>query len=469
MPKGSLLDPKRTFTHPLKPIPLNESTNENTFLIIDDIYKRQLGLKEEDPSFASNYRIAVGDLKTLLRIQSVQNIRVTTSLSNSLPYDRLDWMIPNMGLFHLQLNLLRLIHKAHWGLSAKEYYPDSTDFSTLSWMADVLQRSKVEDAALFFPIEELVIHSYHVRVIAMFIPLVCQVTETPRAEITAESIKEYLKRLSPYRYRKILERVYDGIENTSMEPDPQGRIDDEWQNHIRFMRHTEVYLLLKWSISHGDLVLLRQALRLCCVIFQAPSGHAGNYGRELIRFLHWVDSSASDRELQDTILANTLVNPRGASDSFHPLDLHLEHQNGTIQVSLNEHRSSFDKLEHIYRVALNIPVYQLIQTVVENRFGTYNKSKHHFKDAAQDILNAAFELSEDSIIPREDRVRAFAAPDLFDEGYKHLPKNGTKYNRSRDLQWVDEEFADENMNENEQSVEDLPSHEIVNEYVTVLI
>jgi hypothetical protein len=93
-----------------------------------------------------------------------------------------------MGLFHLQLNLLRLIHRAHWGLSAKEYYPDSTDFSTLSWMADVLQRSKVEDAALFFPIEELVLHSYHVRVIAMFIPLVCQVTETTRTEVTIDSV-----------------------------------------------------------------------------------------------------------------------------------------------------------------------------------------------------------------------------------------------------------------------------------------
>ena len=74
-------------------------------------------------------------------------------------------------------------------------------------------------------------------------------------------------------------------------------LDDEWRNHMLFIRHTQAYLLLKWSISHGNIRLLRQALRQFCVIFQSKQAKAGDYARDLIRYLHWVDSSATDTVL----------------------------------------------------------------------------------------------------------------------------------------------------------------------------
>jgi hypothetical protein len=49
-----------------------------------------------DKNFETHFLRTVGDLKTNNRIISVQNIRLETSNENFLPYDRLQWVIPNM-------------------------------------------------------------------------------------------------------------------------------------------------------------------------------------------------------------------------------------------------------------------------------------------------------------------------------------------------------------------------------------
>jgi len=112
---------------------------------------------------------------------------------------------------------------------------------------------------------------------------------------------------------------------------------------VLFMRHTQTYLLLKWAISHGDIGLLRQALRQCCVIFQSKQASTGNYARDLIRYLHWVDSSATDKVLQDSILSSALINPSGRPDGFIPVDRHLEALNGDIRTHMMDDRSSYSK------------------------------------------------------------------------------------------------------------------------------
>jgi hypothetical protein len=443
MPELDPLPASRTFSVPLQPIFRNESTNENTLLIIDDIYLRQLGFRKENEIFNKAYMIVNGDLKTLLRVQSVQNIRAGTSTAESPPYDGFDWIIPNPGLFHLQLNLLRLIHRAHWGAAAGEpQEPD--DFSTLQWAADSLNRSNVREAALMEPLEELIIHSYQARIVAALIRAAHRVVGFSWKDFHRETVEEYLAILDERAYRALLSQIYKEVNERPSGLDASGRLDDEWQNHIRFIQHTQIYLLLKWSIKHADLKLLRQSLRLCCIIFQAPSGAAGNYARELIRYLNWVDTDATEKELQDAILANALVNPGGRKDSFYPFDRHLEHLNLQIRNSLNDHRAAFDRSAFISRAALNSPYHQIVKDAVENVFGLYNNSIHKDKSAADDILNTAYALAEHSMIKKPNRLRLYNAPDLFHEGLSALGEAAVKFNARNGLQWEEGEFDDEN-------------------------
>lgn len=64
---------------------------------------------------------------------------------------------------------------------------------------------------------------------------------------------------------------------------------------------------------------------------QAPSASKPKYARALLRQIHIMDTNAADLVLQDTYLANALVNPRGLSYNFYEMDLLLEHQNSEFK------------------------------------------------------------------------------------------------------------------------------------------
>ena len=60
----------------------------------------------------------------------------------------------------------------------------------------------------------------------------------------------------------------------------------------------EAYLTLCYSIKHGDIGLLRGAMREVCIILQAPSANKPKYAREMLRQLHIMDTTASNPILQ---------------------------------------------------------------------------------------------------------------------------------------------------------------------------
>jgi hypothetical protein len=107
------LEVQRTYNISLYPIFKNESTNENTVLIIDNIFIRHLDIKVDHRHYGEYYKIIVGDQKILARIRSYQRLRQRYALKTPLPYDTLQWIILNKNIFYLQLNFLRMIHHVH--------------------------------------------------------------------------------------------------------------------------------------------------------------------------------------------------------------------------------------------------------------------------------------------------------------------------------------------------------------------
>ena len=129
----------------------DESTTSNNIQIVKDIYVRQFNMEETKPEFETTLRLVGGDLKTWSRIQSAKQLRSDIS---EQAFDRFDWLLPSLGLWHLRLNMLQLIHKAHWG----NIKP--ADSSTLQYAADRWDRSQVVQPNNFQALEDLIIHSY---------------------------------------------------------------------------------------------------------------------------------------------------------------------------------------------------------------------------------------------------------------------------------------------------------------------
>ena len=53
----------------------------------------------------------------------------------------------------------------------------------------------------------------------------------------------------------------------SYSKDVRSTNDMELRNHVLFLQHTQTYLLLKYSIKHADLGLLRRAIDRCYLYF----------------------------------------------------------------------------------------------------------------------------------------------------------------------------------------------------------
>ena len=81
----------------------DESTTSNNIQILGDIYSRQFGIDERSSDYDNGLRLVYGDLKTWSRIKSVKLLRYRVS---ETPFDRLDWLLPGLGLWHLKLNML---------------------------------------------------------------------------------------------------------------------------------------------------------------------------------------------------------------------------------------------------------------------------------------------------------------------------------------------------------------------------
>ena len=354
----------------------DESTTSNNIQIIENIYGAQFKVKDNDPQYATGLRLVYGDLKTWSRIQSAKALRHEVS---EQPFNKFDWLVPSLGLWHLRLNMLQFIYKIHWG----EILP--ADPTILQYAADRWQRSRVVQPNDFQALEDLIIHSYQARIADVWISLLrCQGVDPKRIEETipwliAQSLGESGSWVCTLE--KLSNKIYAPPPTTTTDRQPP-TCDEQFHNHQNYCTYVELYLTLRYAIKHADIGLLRYALRHITVIFQAEAADTPKYAQALLYVLHLVDSPAATMRLQECVLSNSLVNLQGAKDSNFELDRLLELLNNNLK-ALQQERSYFSKnsdtlLEHW---ALNGPYLLGLKDVVESSFGNPPSSKHAVKSA----------------------------------------------------------------------------------------
>lgn len=408
----------KTVQYPMAPIMRDESTTTNNIHILDDIYSRQLG--SDRKMCPKNLHLIYGDLKTVKRILAVKAIR--RGAENV--YDRYEWLIPGLGLWHLRLNFLQMLHHVHWGGA------NHADPTTLQYAADRWQRHRVVQPNNFQALEDLIIHSYQSRICGVWLIL------ARRKGLRAtriEDIGSWFFDQPRGSWSFMLDELAYYLDiNKQQSHDPESRrvVDDFMINHRAFCAHVESYLMLKHAIKFADIGLLKYALRDCMVMFQAKESGAPQYARELIRLVHLTDSEASAPELQRAVLANSLVNLHGESGNSFETDRLLELLNNVMKYFQKE-RSSFvhDSERLLTAWALNGPFLAHLKEQLDRIFGKPNNPRHAKKAVYEQLLNMANELERSGIREQdEERFSLFPVRSLHREGLKRLSDNISRFN-----------------------------------------
>lgn len=402
----SCLTPSPTVYHSLGPIRFDESTNAGNLRIVQNIFLEQYQLSKQD-DFLHQLRLVYGDQKTVARLRSIKIRRV----EETNPFESLRWLLPIPALFHLKMNWVALIHKTHY----QETH--SKNPSSLAYFRNLLDRKKINERKPdFFPLEEFLIHNFQGRVVAAI-----------EAELKNESrlsFEQLLLNSTPESLNLIIAHVADRL----FRPSLSGIADNEYYNHLHFMRLTLAYQTLKYAIKHADLDLLRRAIAKSCFYFNGSKQH--NYAYETLYLFNLTCTDASSPELQQAILANSLINWKGQKDTWFETDRGVEFLNGDMKNIIRVRRTPNMDLDYLFEYcALNSTFYQHLQTSLQRRFDIHINSDHPDKSAAHDIKVIAAHASV-SMRPTNEGKASFRATDLLSKGFEVMPVALRKFNNS---------------------------------------
>jgi hypothetical protein len=418
MPKLDILEPRKTSYQPLGLIPHDESSNSGNLAVLENIFQRQYKLS--DQAFKNNLYLIYGDQKTTQRIRTIKRHR----LDSTRPYDSLKWALPVPALFHLKMNLLYMISRCHFG-------GQDHDYSTLHYAMNFWGRKKISKAkADFFTLEELVIHSFQSRIVAL---MWVRLRHTGLG-MGVQDIEAVLRTLDPEGFYTLIERVRIQCSFTA-NPDLKNLNDEEVRSHYLSIRHAQTYLLLKYAVKHADIGLLRRAIDRCCIYFHG-SGQS-KYAYEMLYLQRIL--LASEPRLCRAILSNSLVNLQGSPNSWFETDRLLEFHNGDLKLLFRAKRGSTLDLETLLDTySLSSTYFKHLHNKIERLFGMRSNSEHTSKSAETDIRLMAERLLQ-SIVYSEGRTVKYPAIDALKKGALRLGGNVlAKFHAS-------ECFGDDNM------------------------
>ena len=419
MPVVDVLPHGRTEHVTLGPILDSEASINGNYRVMENIFLDQLQYNRET-AFNDRLFLVYGDQKTAKLIRSCKEERVEAECA----YDSHKWVLPIPGLWHVRLNFLYMVMRTFYGGEEA-----AQQFSALYTHINHLGRRNIpREKAPFHYMEELILHSFDARVVALFLLHIrnkCNIEADGEAE-------QYVRNLSPQQFLEHVEDIRiaafsrdvcrDANQRTSdySKPPANGRQpaatssstdtssstadnqvpqsgDAEFFNHIRFLQVIDTYKLLKYAIKHADIGLLKRVIPRLCLYFAGSSSK--NYAYDMLLLWRLVGTSACDPVLQRAILANSLVNLRGRPDSFFETDRLNELLNLQLKELLwTRGNSTFGTDELFKWSVLTISYTGVLRDIFECAFGERTNSEHTTKSPALDIRYLADQIRKDLII-----------------------------------------------------------------------
>jgi hypothetical protein len=377
MPQIDVLTVRKTVHLSLGLIPHDESTNVGNLNVLSNIFKGQYKLPDE--VFEGRLYLIYGDQKTIQRLRTIKQRRARATL----PVDSLKWALPVPALFHLRMNYLYMISRTHFGESDHASEASLCDAMNF-WIRKGISIKKSD----FYALEQLVIHSFQARICALIWSKLSGLGLGDDAEDISRILRSY--------GQEQLDSLIDSIAN-SYTYHCRATKNVELRNHILFLEHTQTYMLLKHAIRYADIGLIRRAIARSCVYFHASGQH--KYAYEMLYMQRLISTDAATPELQRAILANGLVNTRGAPHSWFETDRLVEFHNGTLKTIFRDRRGSSITVEHLLEhCALNTEFFKGMAENLESFLDMRSNSKHPEKSVQTDLLLMAQRLTRSGSI-----------------------------------------------------------------------
>jgi hypothetical protein len=218
-------------------------------------------------------------------------------------------------------------------------------------------------------------------------------------------------------------------------------VDQEFIAHCRFIQQMETYMSLKYAIKHADIGIIERIFARCCLLFH---GSKKRKYASLSLYMTWLThTAATSPELRTALLANGLVNLRGANDGWFEMDRLNEFFNLHMKNLMIDRRSSSQSPDQLFRqVALTSSYSTQLRSSWEDAFGKYSNGRHQAKDASEDVYRLAYELHAKNSVRQLARGRKteFMPKDIVNLAVGDiLYKNVEKFNEA---QFADDDTDD---------------------------
>jgi hypothetical protein len=426
LPTVERLPPRKTPHYGLGPILENEGTISGTYSVIDTVFTEQLGYNPEK-DLDRRLHLVYGDQKTVSLIHAVQRERREATLW----FDQYRWLLAIPGLFHWRTNYMDMIHDTYSG--SEHSAIESTLYHNKNYLG-CIQGHK----SPFHHKEEVATRAFDARVTALFYGLLP--ASVPASE--PDKVDNYISKLSHATFlskvEEIRQYIFSAAEQSPKESEP---IDYEFSAHAKFLQQMQTYKTLKYAIKYADIGLIKRILVRCCLLFH---GSGQSKYAFLSLYMTWLtQTGAADKELQDAILANGLVNLRGTEDGWFEMDRLNEFFNLQMKILMTTRRTStIDTTELFHRTALTASYCNDLKVAIETAFGEYSNGRHQSKDASREVRHLAYQIAVSKSITKRSHGRSspFRPKDILQQGVRSLNSGVKRFNsKAVDGRWEGED------------------------------
>ncbi|ORZ26785.1 hypothetical protein BCR41DRAFT_318866 [Lobosporangium transversale] len=400
------LEVKETKTYPLPALKIDQSTISGNIEILETIMGDTLQLPEE---WFTDYTkvIVAGDQLTISRIASLQELRREDRTS----FDRMQWAIPVIQLFHLQIVLCGTILRTHYGSFSSP--------GSLGFIISMLGRKRLgRDTSNFHVADELIRHTFDAMVRRLW---------EVEFGLNISDMQAYECRLENYgKSDNILGKVCEGVDaviqkwlrNAHQIAEESGSAN---ANAALFIRDALVYIELGAAIKAGDIGRIQDVLGTITVMFQA--GGMKNYAGELLRLTYGIHYGWSAQR-RKAILSSLLINTKGKENGWIPADLYQEHNNLLTKVIHTAKGSNMSWETLANSISTNIRLFSKLKSVLESQYNMIpNSTRHSPVSVDEDIIRIVAHLRDYNILGRGSCLGSSHIPitiDLYCEGFEKL-------------------------------------------------
>lgn len=142
------------------------------------------------------------------------------------------------------------------------------------------------------------------------------------------------------------------------------------------------------AVCHGNIGLLCQLVNQLCVWFYGAK--QVRYGYKMLHLCWLLSSQVATAELQQVVLASSVVNLQGRANSFKAVNLALEHVNCCYAIDMKMFKNSTHDLSKTFgQVALTSSYSAQLRAAVETAFGERTNSRHSSKSAVGNVFSLA--------------------------------------------------------------------------------